>query len=74
MIMSKKMTTIEIIPPGRTRRELFTTEPVACPYCGGRGSFPRRDEHGPSETQCPDCKGFGVIRGVVTVDWVPAVK
>lgn len=71
--MSKKTTMIEIAPPDRTRKEVFTTEAVACPYCGGRGGFPTRDVHGARQEQCPDCQGYGVVRAVVTVDWTPAV-
>ena len=71
--MSKKKQIIEVDPPGRICTEMFALHPQTCSYCNGRGWFwaDNRDSH---TIECPDCKGTGEVRAIVTLAWEPSEK
>lgn len=71
--MSKKLTTIEISPPDNLREvniEQFFSSGHECSYCKGNGFFWGENDVGETvKTRCPVCKGSGMIRAVITVEW-----
>ena len=71
-IMSKKKELIEVAPPQRIGAEKLVTRAHRCPYCSGRGWHMDEGPHGVERKQCPDCKGAGMIRAIVTINWLPA--
>lgn len=68
--MSKKSEIIMLEPKERIREEKFSSRPMTCPYCHGRGYFPPT-KHQPWEIGCPDCDGSGEVIALVTIDWKP---
>ena len=68
--MSTKKEMIILEPDGRIHKEAFSSRPVTCPYCHGRGYFPATKRHS-WEKMCPDCKGTGEVIALVTIDWQP---
>lgn len=70
--MSKKKELIEVAPPQRIGVEKLVTRPHKCPYCSGKGWHWSDGPRGTEKKQCPDCRGAGMVRGVVSIHWVPA--
>lgn len=70
--MSKKKELIEVAPPQRIGAEKLVTRPHQCPYCSGKGWHWSDGPRGTEKKQCPDCKGAGMIRAIVTINWLPA--
>lgn len=68
--MSKRREMIILEPSGRIHKEAFSSRPVSCPYCHGKGYFPATQRQ-PRETMCPDCEGTGEVIALVTIDWKP---
>lgn len=58
-------------PDGRIHKEAFSTRPMTCPYCNGKGSF--FNGLGLPEVTCPDCEGTGEVIALVTIDWKPNI-
>lgn len=57
--------------PGCTRED-YTGIPHRCGYCRGAGVFgipTGKDEY--REERCPVCKGSGLLRAEVTIQWEP---
>ena len=73
--MSKIKEMLELESPmNKTRRERLEGEPRKCNYCSGNGWFWGCDEYGQgTQKQCPMCKGKGVLRPVITIDWEATV-
>lgn len=70
--MSKKQTIVVVEPNKRVYSEAFTTPPVACPYCGGRGYFSHDGADGEYSEACPDCDGSGGVMAIVEIKWIPS--
>ena len=69
--MSKRREVIILEPDGRIHKEAFSSRPIVCPYCSGRGGFTHNIPGGYYEQECPDCKGSGEVIALVTIDWKP---
>lgn len=69
-MMSKKIEAIILEPDGRIRKEEFSSHPMSCPYCGGKGWF-HSGQREPETIPCPDCEGTGEVVALVTIDWKP---
>lgn len=69
--MSKRREMIILEPDGRIHKEAFSTRPMTCPYCNGKGSF--FNGLGLPEVTCPDCEGTGEVIALVTIDWKPNI-
>lgn len=72
-MMSKKIEAIILEPDGRIRKEEFSSHPMSCPYCGGKGWF-HSGQREPETIPCPDCEGTGEVIALVTIDWKPNKK
>lgn len=75
--MSQKKDIIVLEPGKRISQEILQTNPMICPYCGGRGFFTTDSLRSPDADQiinCPDCDGTGKVVATVTIDWKPNKK
>ena len=69
--MSKRREIIILEPDDRIRKEAFSSRPIVCPCCGGRGGFITGIPGGSYMKDCPDCEGTGEVIALVTIDWKP---
>ena len=75
--MSRKVSVVELIPPENSGGsvEKIESEICTCPSCNGRGIFIDKigyDNY--SEKKCSVCSGSGLIKAIVTINWIDATR